>query len=232
MRIEGHFQLDLNLLHTHPMSLEYGTILGQALFSAKIKDAFLQALATSGNALCVLLCIEADELKSLHWQSLCGPLDNQWSYLALNQRTLFSHYLPAATDRRFPLIERSDLRGLAIVASPTGLDGYGLTPFNVAETVAYLRSSFGSIPLDILADTTDTVGAPTLDAFCAQIVAKRYSLVHVVCHGAYHREEREMSLFLSWPGRGRCRRQMRRLCCPSEQKTSNKMRTPDRKSVV
>ena len=48
------------------------------------------------------LCVEDDGLKTLHWQRLCGPLDGGWSFLSLQQRTLFSLYLPAVTDRRFP----------------------------------------------------------------------------------------------------------------------------------
>ena len=200
MRNEGLLRLDVDALRVQPTPLAYGTALGEAIFSGPLHSAFLQALAASGNALRVLLCVEADDLKSLHWQMLCGPLDGRWSFLALNQRTLLSLYLPAVTDRRFPSIGRRDLRALVLVASPPDLETYGLRPFDVAETVTTLRAALGAIPCDFLADTAGAIGPPTLDAFCARIVAERYTLVHVVCHGAYNRRDGETSLFLAGPG--------------------------------
>ena len=152
MRIEGLLQLDLEILRAQRTPLDYGTALGQALFAGPVRDAFVQALAASGNALRVLLCVEDDGLKTLHWQRLCGPLDGGWSFLSLQQRTLFSLYLPAVTDRRFPTIGRLDLRALVVVASPAGLEKYGLQPFDAAETVTTLAKALGAIPCDFLAD--------------------------------------------------------------------------------
>ena len=202
MRIEGLLQLDLEILRAQSTPLGYGRVLGQALFAGPVRDAFVQALAASGNALRVLLCVEDDGLKTLHWQRLCGPLDGGWSFLSLQQRTLFSLYLPAVTDRRFPAIGRLDLRALVVVASPAGLEKYGLQPFDAAETVTTLATAFGAIPCDFLADVPGAVGPPTLDAFCERIVAERYTLVHVVCHGATNARDGETSLFLAAPGGG------------------------------
>ena len=202
MRIEGLLQLDLEILRAQSTPLGYGRVLGQALFAGPVRDAFVQALAASGNALRVLLCVEDDGLKTLHWQRLCGPLDGGWSFLSLQQRTLFSLYLPAVTDRRFPAIGRLDLRALVVVASPAGLEKYGLQPFDAAETVTTLAKAFGAIPCDFLADVPGAVGPPTLDAFCERIVAERYTLVHVVCHGATNARDGETSLFLAAPGGG------------------------------
>ena len=202
MRIEGLLQLDLEILRAQSTPLDYGTVLGQALFAGPVRDAFLQALAASGNALRVLLCVEDDGLKTLHWQRLCGPLDGGWSFLSLQQRTLFSLYLPAVTDRRFPAIGRLDLRALVVVASPAGLEKYGLQPFDAAETVTTLAKALGAIPCDFLADVSGAVGPPTLDAFCERIVAERYTLVHMVCHGATNARDGETSLFLAASGGG------------------------------
>ncbi len=160
MRTEGLLHLDVDTLHSQPTPLAYGTALGQAVFAEPLNRAFVQALAASDNALRVLLYVEADELKSLQWPLLCGPLDGRWSFLVLNQRTLFSLYLPAVTDRRFPSIGRRDLRALAIVASPSGLENYGLAPFDVDKTVAHLRTTFGSMPFDILAAGGAAIAPP------------------------------------------------------------------------
>jgi hypothetical protein len=202
MRNEGMLLLDLDLLRRQITPLDYGTVLGQALFAGPVRDAFVQALAASGNALRVLLCVEADDLKALHWQRLCGPLDGGWSFLSLQQRTPFSLYLPAVTDRRFPAIGRLDLRALALVASPPGIEQYGLESFDAAETVAAVAKAFGTIHCDFLTETPGAVGPPTLDAFCERIVAERYTLVHVVCHGAVSAQDGETSLFLAAPGGG------------------------------
>ncbi len=202
MRTEGLLRLDLKALLAQGTPLEYGTVLGQGLFAGPVRDAFVQALAASANALRVLLCVEADDLKTLHWQRLCGPLDGGWSFLCLQQRTLFSLYLPAVTDRRFPSIGRLDLRALVVVASPAGLEKYGLQPFDVTATVTTLTGALGAIPCDCLADAPGAIGPPTLDAFCERIVAERYTLVHVVCHGATSASDGETSLFLASPSGG------------------------------
>ncbi len=110
IRIEGLLQLDLEILQAPSTPLDYDRILGQALFAGPVRNAFVQAPAASGNALWVLLCVEDDGLKTLHWQRLCGSLDGGWSFLSLQQRTLFSPYLTAVTDRRFPAIGRLDPR--------------------------------------------------------------------------------------------------------------------------
>ena len=65
----------------------------------------MQALARSEDRLHVLLFIEDPELKDLRWERLCAPLDGaRWDFLAREQRTPFSLYLPSQTDRRFPFV--------------------------------------------------------------------------------------------------------------------------------
>jgi hypothetical protein len=96
---------------------EYGMRLGRALFRDEVRDAFTRALAKSEDRLRVLLSIEADdpELKVLHWERLCAPIDG-WASLAIHQRTPFSLYIPSLTDRRFPPLGPLDLRALVLVA--------------------------------------------------------------------------------------------------------------------
>src|SRR5262249_58248409 len=124
---------------------------GQALFRDEVRDAFVQALAKSDARLHLLLFIEAAELKGLRWERLCAPVDGDWDFLALNQRLPFSLYLPSKTDRRFPPIGRRDLRALAVVASPQGLEEYCLTPFDAPAAIAGVRAALRGIPCDGLA---------------------------------------------------------------------------------
>jgi len=57
---------------------------------------------SAGDALRVLLFVEAEDLRNLHWEQLHAPLDRGWDYLLLNQATPFSLYLPSQIERRFP----------------------------------------------------------------------------------------------------------------------------------
>jgi WD40 repeat protein/energy-coupling factor transporter ATP-binding protein EcfA2 len=164
----------------------YGTFLGKALFQDQIRDAFVKAFSTSKEGLRVLLNVEDDQLKSqISWQRLCAPIDGNWDCLALNQRVPLSLYLPSNTGRYFPPIGKRELNALILVASPRDLGEYRLHPFDVEETVSSLKKALGKIPTDVLANITNSVGQPTLEAFCRQLTSKRYTLLHIVCHGQF-----------------------------------------------
>src|SRR5438067_1272471 len=99
VRNEGLLQLDQAVLNSQITPRDYGTILGQALFRDAVRDAFLQALSSSDEHLCVLLFVEDLSVRTLRWERLCAPLDGGWDFLSLNQRTPFSLYVPSATER-------------------------------------------------------------------------------------------------------------------------------------
>src|SRR5262245_36900328 len=69
---------------------DYGATLGRAVFAGEIRPAFERIRATAEarrEPLHVLLSVEADELVPLRWERLCGPLDGDWRFLRLQQRT-------------------------------------------------------------------------------------------------------------------------------------------------
>ncbi|BCL39605.1 eIF2A-related protein [Nostoc sp. MS1] len=166
---------------------DYGTVLGKALFQGQIRDAFVSALRESEDPLRVLLFIEAadSELKFWRWERLCAPIDGNWQLLALEQRSPFSFYIPAITDRRFPPIGRRDLRALLLVASPLDVQRYNLAAFDVKDTVDSVQTALGNIPTDVLATVEGAIAPPTLDALCSQLTdrTKQYTILHFVCHG-------------------------------------------------
>jgi hypothetical protein len=141
----------------------YGAALGQALFCGSLRDAFMGALngASDGTAR-VLLFVEAEELRTWRWEWLCAPLDGQrWGFLSLEQRELYSLYLPSLTDRVCPPLGRHDLRALVVVASPADPGGrYGLAAFDVGQTVARLRAIFEGqqVALEVLARVPGALG--------------------------------------------------------------------------
>ncbi|MEH1819145.1 MAG: SUMF1/EgtB/PvdO family nonheme iron enzyme [Nostoc sp.] len=183
---------------------KYGTILGKTLFNDGIRDAFIQALTSLEDSkntekyLHVLLYIEADDLKELQWQKLCSPLDGDWDFLCLNQRTPFSLYIPTITEQLFPAIGRRDLQALVVAASPSGLGKFQLDDFDVEAAVASVKAALGDIPTDVLAKVDGAIGLPTLDALmqCLTSNEKYYTLIHFVCHGKLL-SNKETALYLA-----------------------------------
>jgi len=171
----------------------YGIILGKALFRGNVRDTFVRALSKSSQdcPLRILLSIEAadnDQVRTLHWERLCAPIDNDdsWQLLARDQRVPFSRYIPSPIDRRFPPIGRRDLRALVLVASPANIGKFQLAPFDVETVVSRVKEALGQIHPDILANNVaGALGPPTLQELSKQLTnaKKPYTLLHFVCHG-------------------------------------------------
>jgi WD40 repeat protein/energy-coupling factor transporter ATP-binding protein EcfA2 len=183
-RAEGPLALDVQQLQVLDGDARgYGAALGQGLFAGRVREAFADALDEGdGERLRLLLFVEAPELQPLRWERLCAPFDGGWQPLALSQRAPFSRYLPSLTDRRFPPLARGDLRALLIAASPAGLRGFGLGPFDEAAALAGVRETLGAVPHSVLC-TAGGDGPPTLDEICRRLTEGHYPLVHLVCHG-------------------------------------------------
>lgn len=205
-RSEGVLTLNQTALLAQLTPRAYGTALGQAIFQGQIRDAFAGALAESAEGIRLLLFVEADDLRQLRWERLCAPFQQgqatHWDFLTLNHRTLFSLYLPSLTDRRYPPIGRRDLRALVLIASPNGLTAYGLQPFDATAAATQVQAALGAIPFDLLASGStgavpNAVGPASLTALCQRLTDTYYTLVHVVCHGAYDHKSGETSLFLA-----------------------------------
>jgi hypothetical protein len=203
LRREGILHLDEaaqeELRQTEIDPLAYGTELGQALFQDTIRDAFKEARANSPDRLRVLLVIEDAELRPLHWENLCAPIGvaGRWAHLALDQRALFSLYMPSLTDRRFPAISRRDLRALVVVAVPPEDNQYGIAHFDGPATVASVRDVLGDdIPHDILANVEGADGKPTLNEISQRITGQHYTILHIVAHGWYRQRDGETILYL------------------------------------
>lgn len=202
IRREGRLRLDPGTL-PHPTinASEYGRILGQALFANGIREAFSRAMHASSDRLHVQLAVEDPQLASLRWERLNAPFDEGWHPIALDQRTPFSFYVGSGSDRSVSPLNSRDLRALLVAASPTNAADYNLAPLDVAATVKTMRASLGDIPHDVLADVSDAVGPPTLDALCKLLTDRRYPLLYISCHGIVppHSRHPELVLFLAKP---------------------------------
>lgn len=202
-RREGVFILDeerliqLRAQETNP--LNYGTILGQALFQNAIRDGFMQARAQSQDNLRLLLVIEDTDLRSLRWERLCVPdsAGDAWHLLALDQRVLYSRYLPSLTDRRFPPIGRRDLRALVVIASPAEGNRFNLSHFDTEENMAGLRTALADIPFAVLGNVSGAIGPATLDEICGRLTEQPATILHIVAHGWFRARDGETLLYLT-----------------------------------
>ncbi len=184
------FEEELRKLHLRAHA--YGTYLGKALFKEDVRDRFKEARTKSGQTpLHILLVIEPPELKPLRWERLCAYYgSNNWDFLALDHRNLFSRYLPSLTYRSFPAIGKRDLRALAILANPPKNDeNWNLASFDVEATAASINTALGEIPYDLLGPVEGAVGPASKDALYTQITEQHYTLLHLVAHGQYRNGE-------------------------------------------
>lgn len=181
----------LNTLSTK----DYGIYLGKALFQNDLREFFKSAFHSSQKLMKVTLSIDvedspnSDELRALHWERLCVPMDRSWQYLPLDQRLPFSHHVSTANlDRKYSPIQKDNLKALVLVASPENLETeYNLASFDIEVTVAGIRSAFGDIPCDILANhIEDAIGLPTLKKLieCLTNTNPPYTILHIVSHGS------------------------------------------------
>jgi WD40 repeat protein len=210
VRAEGRLQIqpafaDFDALATRLTALlgaprDYGTCLGEALFQGSIRDRFMAARAAAGtDGVRTLLVIEDPALQSLRWERLCAPDGlGGWDFLALDQRSPYSRYLPSLTDRRFPAIGRRDLRALVVLADPPAGNPYGLAPFDAAATAAGIAAALGEIPHDLLGPLAESQGPASLDALAERITLGAYTLLHLVAHGMV-RNDGETVLYLLEP---------------------------------
>ena len=119
VRAEHAFELDLResdeggvldrLAALTEQPAPYGQLLGERVLDGAVRDLFVRARASGSR---VLLAVEARALQSLRWERLRGPFDGEWQFLAINQGSPFSLYLPSTSHRRFPPFGRHELRAL------------------------------------------------------------------------------------------------------------------------
>jgi WD40 repeat protein len=172
---------------------DYGIYLGKALFKNELREFFVSAFHNSEQSMKVALSIELDDspesqqLKTLHWERLCAPIEDAWEYLALNQRLPFTHHVSTGNLRKYSLIQKENLRALILIANPEDLEAeYNLAPIDVEATVERIQDAFGEIKCDILANhTKNVIGLPTIKQLREKLSTANppYTILHIVSHG-------------------------------------------------
>ncbi|MEM9463340.1 MAG: CHAT domain-containing protein [Myxococcota bacterium] len=195
IRRECQFDLNIEQLPAQIDPARYGKVLGKLVFSDGVRELFAQA--RTADVLQVLLAVEARALQTLRWERLAAPFDgDRWQLLGQSQRTPFSLYLPSASDRRFPPFGRAELKALVVVANPTKDNRFELSPFDEAHAIDTVLTGLGEIPSQILGKDPRAVGPPTVTELLRQLTAERYTLLHMVGHGAFSAATGETAVFL------------------------------------
>jgi hypothetical protein len=196
VRTDGQLIIDPQALDSAAPQ-DYGVQLGEALFREGIGNAFQRALRGSLGQLHIHICIEDDGLKSWRWERLCAPIDGgRWQALALDQRVPFSIRVDSETDLTYAPAGRGGVRALIVVACPRGLEQWQLAEFDALAAVGSARAGLGPIPSDVLGPTGDAIGPPSLDGLCQALTDRRYTLLHIVAHGRFRRDDHEPVVLL------------------------------------
>jgi hypothetical protein len=178
------------LLQLDPTREEYGARLFSAVFAdPAVLVPFREAMAVAeaGEAhLRVRLIIDpaARELQRLRWEAMRGP---DGGLLFTGERTYFSRYISTAVYRALRRRTRSELRALAVIASPVDLGeadsrGQALAPLDVTGEENRIRKAFeNTVPVQVLRSGD---GPPvTLDRMIDTLRAAPADVLYLTCHG-------------------------------------------------
>ena len=160
----------------------YSKMLSDAFFQSEaLRMAFAQALASAGQAgvslrLRLNIHASATELNILRWETLLNPQSG--TYFATDQNTYFSRYLASMDWRPVRLRARGELKALAMVAAPKGLEAYKLASVDKNAEVETIRAGMGDIPLEV-------VEKATLNQMIAALQKGEYDILHIVAHGTF-----------------------------------------------
>jgi hypothetical protein len=167
----------------------YGQELSRALFADEhLRVAFSQARARA-RSLRLRLAIHSSaiELHRLRWETLTDPQTGQT--LVNDQGVFFSRYLSSLDWRPVHLGSKSDLRILAVIANPTGLENYSLAPIQHERELEVIRKGAGDIPID-------EVECASLNQIVLALTKRNYDVLYLVAHGRFNRANSEPALWL------------------------------------
>lgn len=158
----------------------YSKALTQSFFASEaLRTAFAQIRATTeraGAALRIRLMIgpSAMELYALRWETLLDPQSEQ--SLATDHTVYFSRYLSSMDWRPVRLQARGELRALAAIAAPAGLEAYKLASVDREKELETIKRGLGEINLL-------TLERGALNEIIAALIAAPIDILYLVAHG-------------------------------------------------
>nr|WP_255604506.1 CHAT domain-containing protein [Oscillochloris sp. ZM17-4] len=161
----------------------YGRALWAILFADPVLASALAqcraAAQSQGLPLRLRLSITADapELHTLRWETLRDPQNDQ--PLALSEQLMLTRALGSADWQPVTLRAKRDLRALAVIAAPTGLDLFRLAPIDAAGEQQLALVGLSDIPTTVLA----APGQASLPTIISQL-RDGYDILYLLAHGA------------------------------------------------
>ncbi|MGC4099002.1 MAG: CHAT domain-containing protein [Nitrospira sp.] len=161
---------------------EYGAELTASFFKdASLRAAFAQARAAAGQtdaSLRVRLAIGSNalELHALRWELLNDPQNG--GMLATDQSIFFSRYLSSADWRAVRLRARGELKALALIAAPNGLEAHKLAHVDKAVETTTIAQGLGQLHLQILEHGT-------LNDIVSALTSQEFDILYLVAHGQF-----------------------------------------------
>ncbi len=161
---------------------EYSLALTGSFFADEsLRAAFAQARAAAGQAdaslrLRLSVGANAHELHALRWELLNDPHTGQ--SLATDQNIFFSRYLSSADWRAVRLRARRELKALALIAAPNGLEAHKLAHVDKALETATVVKGLGDLRVNILEHGT-------LNEMIAALSTEEFDILYVVAHGQF-----------------------------------------------
>lgn len=136
---------------------------------------------------------KAPELQAVPWELLREPAtDGPPLHLAASNATPFSRYLAGRWQPGSPILRRP-IRMLAALASPAGLDRFGLAPIEGDAAWAALQAAVAGLPVELV-----SLPQPcSLAALEAALRQGSYHVLHLMAHGRFIAEEGRAILYLA-----------------------------------
>lgn len=189
-----HASLDFDKLDEHFNNLDmraYGQTLTAGLFGDdRLKAAFAQARTATERAearlrLRLVIGPSALELHRLRWETLNDPLSGVC--LSTDQNVYFSRYLSSLDWRPVRLRSRGELKALAAIAAPNGLEKYQLAPIDKNVELETAQKGLGSI-------TIKPLESVTIDNLILALSGEQYDILYLAAHGAFVNGEPQLWL--------------------------------------
>ena len=159
----------------------YGRALSASLFeNEEVYTGFSQALSVAqsqGIPFRVRLFVgpDAPELHSLHWETLCNPLDG--TALFTGDRVLFSRYMSGSDHTAIQLRPKSGLRTLVVIANPRDSTDYQLASLDVTKELSQIeKADLGNVK------ELACAGSATLNNIMNHL-RDGYDVLYLVAHG-------------------------------------------------
>lgn len=170
---------------TSPKS--YGSVLARAFFTPDLRVALAKGVAVSEEKnlplrLRLHIGTTAKVLNTLLWETLCNPEDD--TFIATNERILFSRYLNSSDMRPVGLPSKSNLRALVVVANPSDLNQYSLDSIDIEGEISRARQALERIEMKVLASG----GTASFETILREL-REGYDVLYLACHGQFSREE-------------------------------------------